>query len=432
MTMTRRTSLLLGGIATLAVVGVAAWILRPHETAAIPLTGAGGAPPTAPIKVAPSPAPEIQPTAPTSLNLLGSVQSEAQSTLSVRLPGRIVAVAAKEGDTVHAGQTLVSLSDTDVRNQIRQAETAVSAAHVQVNRVEKGRTAQQGKADGEVHAARTTLESAQSHEKQAAAGVDAARSDQQADANLAQDGVQKAVQGLAQAKQTFASLQELDKIGGVARNDLDGARRQVTVAESELATAQTQLQRATAKDATTGEPIRVAAAQRELLMAQQGAQAAKKGLDLAEQGRKQAMAVADGDVSAAQAALVQAQAGATAAQNGIAQTRLSSTIEGVVSAVAAHVGDTAQPGMPLLTIVSLSGLRVDALVPARQLSRIHVGQTAQVAVDTDPNHMVAAHVSEIARIAEADGRTFRVSFRLTSKNDLRPGQTAHITLPLNP
>ncbi|MCW3096699.1 MAG: Multidrug resistance efflux pump [Chthonomonadaceae bacterium] len=429
--MTRVKALILGGAATLAVIGVAAWILRPHEASPIPLTGAG-APPTPPAKVAPPPDAEIQPAAPTSLSLLGSVQSEAQSTLSVRMPGRIVAVATQEGAAVHAGQILISLDDTDVRGQIRQAEAGALAARTQVNHAEQGRAAQQVKADGEVQTARDALERAQRLEKQAAAGVEAARSQQQTDVKLAREGVKTAEQGVAQAKQTLASLEELNKIGGVARNDLDGARRQVTIADSNLASAIAQLQHATATDATTGEPMRVAAAQRDLLDAQQGVQAAEKGLALAVQGRKQAMAVAASDVDAARAALVQAQAGVASAQNGMAQTRLASPIEGVVSAVSAHVGETAQPGMPLLTVVSLSGLRADALVPARQLSRIHLGQEAHVAVDTDPNRSYPAVVSDIARVAEPDGRTFHVRFHLTTKSSLRPGQTARITVPLHP
>jgi len=429
--MSNGKSLILGGIAVSALIGVAAWLLRPHEGSPIPVTNAG-TPPATPQKITPKPEPEVLPTSPTSLSLLGSIQSEAQSTLSARMPGRIVSVAVHEGDTVHAGQILVFLDDTDVRGQILIAETATLAARTQINRAEQGRSAQKVKADGEVQTAQTTLESAQNGEKQAAAGVEAARSEQQTDVKLAQEGVKQADQEVAQAQQTLASLEELDKIGGVAHNDLEGARRQLTIAKSHLATAQTQLQHATATDTTTGEPMRVAAAQRTLQTAQQGVEAAKKGLSLAEQGRRQAMLVASGEIDSARAALVQAQAGVTSAQNGLAQTRLVSQIEGVVSAVTAHAGDTAQPGMPLLTIVSLSGLRADALVPARQLSRIHLDQEARVTVDTDPKHSYPAVVSDIARVAEPDGRTFHVRFHLTTKSDLRPGQTARITLPLKP
>ena len=429
--MTGGKAIVLGGIAALAVVGIAVWTLRPHESSSRMPTGAASAPKSQ-AKIDPNTDAEILPTTPTSLSLLGSVQSEAQATLSVRLPGRITAVAAREGDAVRAGQILVSLDDTDVRGQIRQAEAGTLAAQSQVDRAEKGRAAQQVKADGEVQTALSTLQTAQGREKQAAAFVEAARNEQQTDVKLAQDGVHNAEQGVAQARQTLASLEGLDKIGGVARNDLDGARRQVKVAESNLATANTQLQRANAVDATTGEPMRVAAAQRDLLAVQQGVQSAKAGLALAEQGRKKAMAVAASEVDAEKATLVQAQAGMATAQATLAQTRLVSPIDGVVNAVTARVGETAQPGMPLLTVVSLSGLRADALVPARQLSLLHLGQAARVAVDTDPTHTYPALVSEISRIAEPDGRTFHVRFHLAAKSDLRPGQTARITLPLHP
>lgn len=427
--MTDGKSRMLGGLAALLVTAVAAWMLRPHDAQPIPLTGVG-APPPPPAKIKPGPDSEILPAAPSSLSLLGSIQSDTQSALSVRMPGRIVAVAVRDGDAVRAGQLLVSLDDTDVRGQIRQAEAGAQAAQAQVIRAEKGRAAQQVKASGEVQTARAALETAQSQEKQAAAGVEAARSEQQADVKLAQEGVQKANQGVAQARQTLASLESLDKIGGVPRNDLDGARRQVRIAESDLATAQTQLQRANAIDSMTGEPMRVAAAQRLLLAARQGVLAAQKGLSLAEQGRKQALAVGESEVDAVRAALVQAQVGTTTAQSGLAQTRLVSPIDGIVNAVTARTGETAQPGMPLLTVVSLSGLRADALVPARQLSRLHIGQEARVAIDTAPGHTYPARISEIARIAEPDGRTFHVRFHLTSQSDLRPGQTARITLPL--
>ena len=422
-------ALILGGAAGLAVIGAAAWMLRPRETRSLPIMGAVSAPPG---KQAPNTDAEVLPPAPLGLSLLGSVQSETQSTLSVRMPGRIVAVSVREGDVVRAGRTLVVLDDTEIRGQIRQAEAGTLAAQVQVHRAEKGRAAQQGKADGEVQAARSALESAQGHAKQAAAGVEGALSEQQTNVKLAQEGVRKADQGLAQAQQTLASLESLDKIGGVARNDLDGARRQVTIAEADLTTAKAQLQRAAAVDTTTGEPLRVSAARRDLLAAQQGVQAAKTGRTLAEQGRTQAMAVAASEVDAARAALGQAQAGAATAQSLLAQTRIVSRIDGIANAVTARAGETAQPGMPLLTVVSLAGLRADALVPARQLPMLHLGQAAQIAVDTDPARSYPAVVSEIARIAEPDGRTFHVRFHLTSQSNLRPGQTARITLPVRP
>src|SRR5439155_21455003 len=132
------------------------------------------------------------------------------------------------------------------------------------------------------------------------------------------------------------------------------------------------------------------------------------------------------DVRAAQAALDQATAGLTGARLARAQVRLTSPITGLVTNLLARSGETAQPSAPLATIVSLAGLRVDALVPARLLALFHGGQSASVSVDTAPRRVFNAVVSDIARIAEPDGRTFRVKFRLLDSPPLLPGQTPRV------
>jgi multidrug resistance efflux pump len=112
--------------------------------------------------------------------------------------------------------------------------------------------------------------------------------------------------------------------------------------------------------------------------------------------------------------------------------RLTSPLDGVVSSLAAKVGEMAQPGMPLLTIVSLTGLRVEALVPARQLTRLRVGQDARVTVDTQPGKAFGVILKEMAQVAESDGRSFRVVFRFVQPSALRPGQTARLLVHLHP
>ena len=62
----------------------------------------------------------------------------------------------------------------------------------------------------------------------------------------------------------------------------------------------------------------------------------------------------------------------------------------------------------------------------RLLALFHSGENASVSVDTAPGRVFRAVVSEIARIAEPDGRTFRVKFKLLGAPPLLPGQTARI------
>ncbi len=127
--------------------------------------------------------------------------------------------------------------------------------------------------------------------------------------------------------------------------------------------------------------------------------------------------------------MAQARAGLATAQTGNQSARLTSPISGIASTINAHVGETAQPGMPLLILISASGARVEALAPARQLSLLRVGQSAQVTLDTRPTQPSSAVLSAISTVAEPDGRAFRVIFRFTTPPaGLRVGQTARIQI----
>ena len=128
--------------------------------------------------------------------------------------------------------------------------------------------------------------------------------------------------------------------------------------------------------------------------------------------------------------MTQARAGVAAARSAQNAARLTSPLDGVATSVAARVGETAQPGIPLVTVATLADLRVEALVPDRRLPLLHIGQPARIAVDTRPGQSFPVTVREIARVAEPDGRTFRVKFHFTQPVAMRPGQTARITVLL--
>jgi hypothetical protein len=53
---------------------------------------------------------------------------------------------------------------------------------------------------------------------------------------------------------------------------------------------------------------------------------------------------------------------------------------------------------------------------------------AKIHVDTAPDRLLDAYVSALARIAEPDGRAFRVQFRFRAPVSLLPGQAAYIRL----
>ncbi|HZT42649.1 MAG TPA: efflux RND transporter periplasmic adaptor subunit [Chthonomonadaceae bacterium] len=371
----------------------------------------------------------------TTLALIGMVQAGEQATLSTSLPAKIVAVTVREGDSVQRGQLLVGLDDRTVQAQERTTEASVLAAQAQLHKARLGREAERVKADADVQSAEAGLQQAQAKAAQATLAQEAARDDTRADLAAAREGVRKAQAALDHAQQDLHSLEELAQVGGASRSDLDGARLQVQTAQSDLDAANAQVRRLTAgpKSAAGDPPYRVALAQQDAAAAQAGVRQAREALQTVQEARRQRLALADQDVRAAEASLSQARAGVQGAQAADSATHLASPISGIVTQIGARAGETAQPGVPLVTIVSLAGLRVEALAPARQLALLHVRQAARIRVDTLPDRELSAVVSEIAPTAEPDGRSFRVRFRfLNAVTSLRPGQTARIQVFTHP
>jgi HlyD family secretion protein len=368
-----------------------------------------------------------------TLSLIGSVQADAQATLSAKgQPTRIAAVMVHEGDTVRRGQALVQLDDKDIAAQARAAQAGVDAARAQWEKAQLAGHLQVGNAEADVSKAQINVTQALTKLQQAKLARDAARADNRSDLQTAQEAVRKAKLALETAHRDLATSESLAQVGGVSRNDLEGARTKVTIAQSDLATAQDQAKRAAEGPSASSEPYRVALAEKDVETAQTGLQQAQDFLKLAKEAQEEAVELAAQDVRSARAALNQAQAQAAGALATQQSSRLLSPLDGVAASVQARAGETAQPGSPLVSLVSLANLRVEALVPGRELPLLRVGQTANIRVDTQPGKVFPATISEIARVAEPDGRTFRVKFRFRSptQRPTRPSQTARIVVQL--
>ena len=366
----------------------------------------------------------------TTLNLLGAIIAGAQEQVSVRQPARIVGVYVKEGQAVQAGQLLVQLDTAEVQAGEKTAQANIRTAQAQADRARSEREAQLVKADADITTAQEAFARAQSQLKQAHLGVQAARQSDQAELLAAQTAVRKAETGVKTAQTQLHSLEELAKVGGVARNDLEGARTQAQIAQTDLDSAQQAVRRIQAgPPEQPGVSFRVANALQEETQAQTGVTQAQSGLKTAQSARIQINKTANAGIRAAEASVAQARTGLSTAQIGDQVARLTSHISGVATSISARIGETAQPGMPLLTVVSSSGARIEALVPSRQLALVHIGQSAQITLDASPGKSFAALVSAIASVAEPDGRAFRVTFHfVSSTSGLRIGQAARIEI----
>ncbi len=442
----KKSRLIIGLLAGIVVVAISAMALNPHDKLAVshPSQGSAGQNTVSPTTSAlaansSSAAPPLKPLdkstdPPHSTTLLGSVVAETQASLSAPQPSRIVEVLIREGETVRRGQTLVRFDDSSGRTQTRTAQAGVLAAQAQIDRARAGREAQRLKADADIDAARSGLQQAKAKISQAMLGREAAQDADKADVVLAQEGERKAQIAFDRARKTVQDLETLAKVGGVSRSDLEGARMQAAIAQSDVTTAQAQVQRLRSGPKASGgasspggSTYRIALAQKAIDAARAGVQQATAGLATAKKAKIQTMALADSDIAAALAGRTQAEAGVAGAV-ALGQTaRLTSPIDGFATSVSARIGEIAQPGSPLVTIVSPAGLRIEALISTRLLTLLQIGQKVRVSVDTLPDRAFSATVHRIASAAEPDGRTFRVVFQpQNAPVGLRIGQTAHL------
>jgi multidrug resistance efflux pump len=302
-------------------------------------------------------------------------------TISPELAGRVTLVNAAEGQAVTAGEVLVQFDTSLLLAQQAQAEATLGA-------VRSAQAAAEAQAAAAV-ANLALLHAGPSAEQLAVAQTVVDR------AQVALDTAEAALEALPEAAQ--------DTPDGVA---LAG---QVDVAEANLANAQAQY-------------------------------------DLAAAGaRPEQLEAAEAQVSAARAQLAAATAQAEAAQAAvdviavqIAKLSIAAPVDGVVLARAIEPGEVAVPGAALLVIGALDDLTITVYVPEDRYGALALGQTAQVSVDSYPDRVFPATISQIADRAEftprnvqtAEGRqstVFAIKLSLANSDGaLKPGMPADV------
>jgi RND family efflux transporter MFP subunit len=107
-------------------------------------------------------------------------------------------------------------------------------------------------------------------------------------------------------------------------------------------------------------------------------------------------------VANAQAALNAAQANARNAEVAVDYTRIRAPFDGVILSKSANVGDMVTPFSSaadskgaVVTMADMSTLEVEADVSESSLSRVHVGQPAEIVLDALPDARFRGHISRM-------------------------------------
>lgn len=136
------------------------------------------------------------------------------------------------------------------------------------------------------------------------------------------------------------------------------------------------------------------------------------------------------------AAVNQAQSSVRSAREAINEidamlrdTRSIAPFKGVIIKKFIEVGDTVQPGMPLLSFANTDYIRIRTEVPVRLVPYLKVGDTVRAFLDVS-GMMIPAKVAQIYPLADKSKHTVTVKFDLPIGTHGVPGMYAEVAIPV--
>jgi len=226
-----------------------------------------------------------------------------------------------------------------------------------------------------------------------------------------------------------ATLRDLQK--GARPQEIEDARAAVSSAEATRTMTEREYQRNEqlyTKNLIAAQDVDRARQAYEVAKAQERSARERLALLLAG-SRPDQIDAAGWQVTQAESALAQAQ-------SRLREARVVSPIDGVVLRKNLEAGETANPGVPILTLVNPKDVWLRAYVPETEVGRLKVGDTAALRVDAFPNRVFTGRLVEIGSEAEFTPRNvqtkkervnlvFRIKIQIDNPDGLlKPGLPA--------
>jgi multidrug resistance efflux pump len=305
---------------------------------------------------------------------------------------------------------LARLSAPELETNLAQKQAAVKVAEASLVQL----TAPAREED--IRAAAEAVKSAEARVAEAAAQRDLLYTAvTQADIQQAETQVY-AIQ--TQKEKLDDAMQKILNKGGFALAAGEPVGNQQKYAELELAAAQQVLD-----DLLAGPTVD----QRRLAEARIGVAQAQLKVTQAQLDLVQAGATAE-EIAIAETKIDQAQAEAALLEAQLAQTRIVAPFDGVAAKVLIDAHQFVGPGVPIVQVADLSGLRVETNdLSENDVARIQIGDTAQVSFDALPEAKVNGQIARIdPKAKEGAGVNYTAIIELDQIPDgLRWGMTAN-------
>jgi membrane fusion protein, multidrug efflux system len=341
--------------------------------------------------------------------------------LGPRIGGLVRDVYVVDNQAVKRGDPILQLDDADQLAKLAQAQAELATAQAQAD-------ASRAQEQVIIASARGGYSSA----KALVVGSSVAVFGAQAQITAAQAALARAQAEARKAALDWSRTQELEKSGAISRQQYDAAQAVQEASLAALAQAQANL-------SATEEQRRAAESH---VAEAEGKLAQSSPIDAQ-------IAAAHGAALLAEARVQSAQAALTLAELQLSYTKITASTDGVISKLAAHVGQLLSVGQPIAELVPNDSYVV-ANFKETQIQKMHSGERADVDVDAYPHRPLVAKVESLsggtgARFSllppdNASGNFVkvvqRVPVRLTWVNPpsdlpLRAGLSASVTVHLD-
>jgi RND family efflux transporter MFP subunit len=126
--------------------------------------------------------------------------------------------------------------------------------------------------------------------------------------------------------------------------------------------------------------------------------------------------------------MLRAQSSINAIDAKLRDSRASAPFEGVIVSKMVEVGDTVQPGMPMLDYADVDSLQIKVEVPARLVSALNKGMVIPAKLDVS-DVFVHVRVNQIFPMADLQRHTVTVKFDIPPGAPAAPGMYAEVRVP---
>lgn len=297
------------------------------------------------------------------VEIRGDVNSDGNVPVIPQVPGTVEAIRANVGDRVEEGELLLELGNNEIENQLRQAESAVEQARLQLESTTEVQFSRQiDQMESELRQAEESFKQAESqYETTRELGFE--KIEDQLGSQLKEAEI--AYRDAERNYQRQKSLYEQDIVSAV---EFEQAESEYQRAESRYESAKEQKrleERSLEQELETLES--------QMRQARDRYETAKKQLEMEKESQKS-------ERSMLQAQLEDAKIGLDSAQQAYDDTRLKAPISGTVATVGAKKGEEISAGTPLFSLVDYESLYVEARITERQLETVQEGTAAEIEV----------------------------------------------------